>query len=548
MEKYLGAAVLFVIFLGHCSCNCPGGTYGYNCGYTCNCDQDKCNPTSGCSPPNCSPGWSGPTCQKHNLARVKPTSSSGEGLYPSSQATDGNTAANSYAFCIETKGSNPNWWRVDLNDTVLIRDVTIYFRTDYTPRRNGIQVYLTNTTTIPSGLLCYTVTGRVDGPDINNTTSFPCHGRGRYVLLYTTTANNRDTQPIMDFCEVEVNACDPGTFGADCENYCHCKDGVCNDITGVCPPGGCLAGWKGTNCDVECVDNVEYGPDCRGACSSRMCQGDGSTCPRDTGRCTDGCQAGWKGRTALQPVSKVWNTGSGVSKPAVPGCAREMGAPVPGIQDGVMEDVRQDGRERTVHQNVSHGHLVLTVPPRVDIVWTMNLVTTSLEPVSRAAVQAGSATPVNKNVSRGRLVSTVPPRVDIVWTMNLVTHVTGTCLKGCSPGWVSNTCQQVVSSLPGNSTGRISPLVAGFIGAVVMLVLLAVVAGAVCSWRKGDFRMAKTSSKEPGTPQTSPAPPVEVSTYDVLPEHDYTKLDTIHTEHYDTLQTTVDYQNSDVRI
>ncbi|XP_046569026.1 multiple epidermal growth factor-like domains protein 10 isoform X6 [Haliotis rubra] len=295
MEKYLGAAVLFVIFLGHCSCNCPGGTYGYNCGYTCNCDQDKCNPTSGCSPPNCSPGWSGPTCQKHNLARVKPTSSSGEGLYPSSQATDGNTAANSYAFCIETKGSNPNWWRVDLNDTVLIRDVTIYFRTDYTPRRNGIQVYLTNTTTIPSGLLCYTVTGRVDGPDINNTTSFPCHGRGRYVLLYTTTANNRDTQPIMDFCEVEVNACDPGTFGADCENYCHCKDGVCNDITGVCPPGGCLAGWKGTNCDVACVQGVEYGVRCLKTCSTRMCQGDGSTCSRDTGRCDGGCQAGWEG-------------------------------------------------------------------------------------------------------------------------------------------------------------------------------------------------------------------------------------------------------------
>ncbi|XP_046569024.1 multiple epidermal growth factor-like domains protein 11 isoform X4 [Haliotis rubra] len=500
MEKYLGAAVLFVIFLGHCSCNCPGGTYGYNCGYTCNCDQDKCNPTSGCSPPNCSPGWSGPTCQKHNLARVKPTSSSGEGLYPSSQATDGNTAANSYAFCIETKGSNPNWWRVDLNDTVLIRDVTIYFRTDYTPRRNGIQVYLTNTTTIPSGLLCYTVTGRVDGPDINNTTSFPCHGRGRYVLLYTTTANNRDTQPIMDFCEVEVNACDPGTFGADCENYCHCKDGVCNDITGVCPPGGCLAGWKGTNCDVECVDNVEYGPDCRGACSSRMCQGDGSTCPRDTGRCTDGCQAGWKGRTALQPVSKVWNTGSGVSKPAVPGCAREMGAPVPGIQDGVMEDVRQDGGVdcRQECQSRTFG--------------------------------------VNCSSTCGHCVDDEPCH-----------HVTRTCLKGCSPGWVSDTCQQV-SSLPGNSTGRISPLVAGFIGAVVMLVLLAVVAGAVCSWRKGDFRMAKTSSKEPGTPQTSPAPPVEVSTYDVLPEHDYTKLDTIHTEHYDTLQTTVDYQNSDVRI
>ncbi|XP_067678553.1 uncharacterized protein [Haliotis asinina] len=343
METYLATAVLFVIFLGHCSCNCPDGTYGYNCGYTCNCDLAKCDPTFGCSS-DCFPGWSGPTCQKHNVARGKPTSSSGDGDYPSSLATDGITAAISYTVCIETKGSNPNWWRVDLSDTVLIRDVTIYFRTDYTPRRNGIQVYLTNTTITPSGLLCYTVTANTSGTDINDILSVPCHGRGRYVLLYTTTANERGKQPILDFCEVEVDVCDPGTFGADCENYCHCKHGVCNYTTGVCPPSGCLAGWKGANCDVkcsntygdgcnkscssrhcdtsssacdhvtgacdhgcsagwkdvdcatECIQGVEYEVGCAMNCSTRMCQGDTSTCPRETGRCTDGCQAGWKGK------------------------------------------------------------------------------------------------------------------------------------------------------------------------------------------------------------------------------------------------------------
>ncbi|XP_067679852.1 scavenger receptor class F member 1-like [Haliotis asinina] len=251
MEMYLGTAVLFVIFLGHCSCSCPDGTYGYNCGYTCNCDHTKCDPSSGCNSSDCFPGWSGPTCQKHNVARGKPTSSSGD-VFLSSRATDGNTAANGYGVCIQTNYSNPNWWRVDLNDTVLIRDVIIYFRTDFTPRRNGIQVYLTNTTdTTPStGLLCYTVTANASGTDIKDILSVPCHGRGRYVLLYTTTANEWGQQPILDFCEVEVDVCDPGTFGADCENYCHCKHGVCNYTTGGCPPGGCLAGWKRANCSV----------------------------------------------------------------------------------------------------------------------------------------------------------------------------------------------------------------------------------------------------------------------------------------------------------
>ncbi|XP_067678431.1 cell death abnormality protein 1-like [Haliotis asinina] len=249
-----------------------------------------------------------------NVALKKGVSSSGDAVYapstdaryPSSLATDGQLGERRYSDCIETSASNPNWWRVDLDDVVLIHDVTIYFRLDFTPRRNGIQVYLTNTTITPSGILCYTVTGNTFGTDINDTLSVPCHGRGRYVLLYTTTANKGDTQPVLDFCEVEVDVCDPGTYGADCENYCHCKHGVCNDMTGVCPPGGCLAGWKGTNCSVECVGNVEYGPDCGGTCSARKCKEAASTCPRDTGRCDGGCEPGWEGEDCTSECSSTY--------------------------------------------------------------------------------------------------------------------------------------------------------------------------------------------------------------------------------------------------
>ncbi|XP_067678555.1 multiple epidermal growth factor-like domains protein 10 [Haliotis asinina] len=303
MEMYLGTAVLFVIFLGHCSCDCLSGTYGFQCGYRCHCLPGHCHSTSGCDPGKCSPGWSGATCHKQNVALKKGVSSSGDAVYapstdaryPSSLATDGQLGERKYYDCIETRASNPNWWRVDLDDIMMIHDVTVYFRLDYTPRRNGIQVYLTNTTITPSGHFCYTVKANTSGTDINDILSVPCHGRGRYVLLYTTTATEENTQPKMDFCEVEVDVCDPGTFGADCENYCHCKHGVCNDMTGVCPPGGCLAGCKGTNCSVECVGNVEYGPDCGRTCFDRMCKEAASTCPRDTGRCDGGCEPGWEG-------------------------------------------------------------------------------------------------------------------------------------------------------------------------------------------------------------------------------------------------------------
>ncbi|XP_067679820.1 uncharacterized protein [Haliotis asinina] len=307
METYLGTAVLFVLFLGHCSCSCPIGTYGFLCGYQCHCLSQDCDHASRCNPGNCFPGWSGATCHKYNAALNKAVSSSGDAVgFPSGRATDGRTGDRGYQGCIETKASNPNWWRVDLVDITLIRDVTIYFRTDYLPRRNGIQVYLTNTTITPSGHLCYSVTGNRYGTDINNTLSAPCHNRGRYVLLYTTTANDKDTQPILDFCEVEVNVCDPGTFGADCENYCHCKHGVCNYTTGLCPPSGCLAGWKGPNCDVQCVDNVQYGPDCIGTCFARMCKEAASTCPRDTGRCGGGCKPGWEGDDCTSECSGTY--------------------------------------------------------------------------------------------------------------------------------------------------------------------------------------------------------------------------------------------------
>ncbi|XP_048256544.1 receptor-type tyrosine-protein phosphatase epsilon-like isoform X3 [Haliotis rufescens] len=538
MARYLGTAVLCMILLGQCSCSCPYGTYGFQCGYRCNCDQDKCDSTSGCSPPACHPGWSGPTCQKHNIARKKATSSSGDNNFPSSKATDGNTDANSYLVCIDTAPSNPNWWRVDLNDTVLIREVTIYFRTDYTPRRNGIQVYLTNSIQVPSGLNCYNVTNRNDGMKISNVTHAPCHGRGRYLLLYTTVL------PVMDFCEVEVDVCDPGTFGDDCDHYCHCKDGPCDYTTGDCPtqlcqPGwtgnscatecsntygdgcsklcssrhcegtassacdhvrgacenGCKAGWKDTDCTQECADGLEYGVGCLKNCSARFCQIGSSTCARDTGQCTDGCRGGWKGVDCREECISNMDYGPGCQgncsarkcKAESGTCPRDTGRCEGGCEpgwEGVDCMLKCQSPTFGVNCSSTCGHCLNNE--------TCHHVTgTCLKGCSPGWVndtcqrECQSRTfGVNCSLTCGHCIDNEPCH-----------HVNGTCLVGCSPGWSNDNCQRVsvksqsASSSPGNGGA-----IGGAIGGVVAVAAVVVTVVAVFFYRRK--RKANSKTKE----------------------------------------------------
>ena len=44
-------------------------------------------------------------------------------------------------------------------------------------------------------------------------------------------------------------ACDNGTYGQDCLLKCFCRTSPCDKVTGLCPPGGCLQGWDGQNCN-----------------------------------------------------------------------------------------------------------------------------------------------------------------------------------------------------------------------------------------------------------------------------------------------------------
>ncbi|XP_067678542.1 multiple epidermal growth factor-like domains protein 10 [Haliotis asinina] len=306
------SGVLLLVIVTVVAGDCPEGRYGYNCSYQCHCPHDYCNATSGCQPASCSRGWSGPTCQKENVALNKVTSSSSIYYLPSN-AVNGDTSGDDETRCFHSAFEDSNitsaWWRVDLGNTTLIHDVIIYFRTNYKVRRNGIQIYIAGTAASPTdGVNCYNVTGNRDGTDIPDVLTATCSGEGRYLVLFTTTVNNDFggvKVPIMDFCEVEVDSCTPGSLGADCDNYCY-REGVCDYVTGVCPGRVCPPQWDVL---VSVCDVSSYGTKCSKLCSDRHCKGDKSGCDPLTGQCTGGCRAGWDGADCTKKCGNSYGEG-----------------------------------------------------------------------------------------------------------------------------------------------------------------------------------------------------------------------------------------------
>ncbi|XP_067678679.1 receptor-type tyrosine-protein phosphatase epsilon-like [Haliotis asinina] len=228
-----------------------------------------------------------------------------------SKAVDGETSANSHWFSAHTRGRERKaWWKVDLESEVQSPLVRLYFRTNYKRRRNGVLLYTSSTNSSGRGeaMLCYNVTGRRDGwniPDILNTI---CYGIWRFLTVYTETDND-GKGAVLDFVEVEVWICNPGTYGDGCNKECasrHCKtqNGTCDRVTGNCPDG-CTSGWAGTDC-LEACANGTYGDGCKESCDARHCKTPNDTCHFVTGNCSEGCKSGWNG----DDCSSVCNPGT----------------------------------------------------------------------------------------------------------------------------------------------------------------------------------------------------------------------------------------------
>ncbi|XP_067679830.1 receptor-type tyrosine-protein phosphatase alpha-like [Haliotis asinina] len=483
--------LLCVSMLNMASGSCVEGTYGYKCGYQCHCPSEKCNPSSGCVPGDCDTGWSGQTCQKGNIALNKPTSASSEHQH-AYNAVNGDNSANNYQQCFHSEWNDNNiteaWWRVDLGEIARIRHVTIYFRRDYKVRRNGIQIYIADTATSPTdGVNCYNVTGNRDGTDIPDVLNVTCCGDRRYLVLYTTTVNNESVkEPIMDFCEVEVDVCSNGTFGDDCDNYCHCDGEVCDYVDGICPSEVCLPGWTTEKCDTACEFGY-YGANCNKDCLNRNCNGDNASCDRVTGQCDEGCAAGWNGTDCTREC--LHSYGEGCSKYCSDRKCVESSSDSCDHVTGRCEGGCRRGWKGTdctevCPLNVEYGaNCVGKCSTRMceggnD---TCPQDTGRCESGCRSGWKGEDCSEV---CSFGTFGANCTGACGQCVDVNACHHVNGSCMSGCSDGWTDHNCtQKLVEEPPTNAS-----IITGSVVAVVVAAVIVIVAVVFVRRRRGHHK------------------------------------------------------------
>ncbi|XP_071117101.1 uncharacterized protein [Haliotis cracherodii] len=305
---------------------------------------------------------------KENVAENKPAwmSTTRQSSQSADKAVDGVTTTNHERYSIHTKADESTaWWKVDLETYVQAARVTIYFRTDYKARRNGLQIYTsgTNSSDPKEGSLCNTVTESPDGTEIPDVLNVTCPGTWRYLTVYTETSYD-GKGAVLDFAEVEVWTCTSWYYGSSCGQHCdarHCKMTSSCDVQGQCV-GGCEAGYQGTDCIQACTsgyygfnsgnrcdachcksdsscDFIQeqcviivtetkimirlfiflkcasgyYGTNCGQTCNTRKCKFS-SNCDVVQGQCVGGCAAGYHGTDCTQACMYGYTYGENCSK------------------------------------------------------------------------------------------------------------------------------------------------------------------------------------------------------------------------------------------
>ncbi|XP_048239096.1 uncharacterized protein LOC124117040 isoform X3 [Haliotis rufescens] len=308
--------------------------------------SQECHCTSGCDGNfrcngGCLQGWSGPTCQIRNIALNKPTQQSSTisdcwsartaakrkvcEYKTSSLAVDGVTSSRYWSgTCTHTATGRPSaWWTVDLGETHLITNLTIFFSNRQRMRGFFVRV---------DSHLCHQSQYYPPSSPVSISCDTPTSGQRVTVQLPTLT----DSKYILNLCEVEIYECADWSFGPGCSSWCYCKNTseVCDKATGHCESGcvdgsfgpgcnywcycrntsevcdkatghcesGCADGYTGTGCQETCSLG-RYGQGCMETCGH--CDGGDQNCNEVDGTCTRGCQDKWSG-TLCKECSDYW--------------------------------------------------------------------------------------------------------------------------------------------------------------------------------------------------------------------------------------------------
>ncbi|XP_056002092.1 multiple epidermal growth factor-like domains protein 10 isoform X2 [Ostrea edulis] len=386
-----------------------------------------------------------------NLALRKPTwqlhqYGPGDDRFNASNAVDG-LKSDLSAWGGQCVISNSNeltaTWRVDLQDILSIRHITIYYRTDnvawgstygYSGRFLGFSLYISNTTDRTQGELCFHDTNftRDTIPAVLNVT---CLVHGQYVIYYNerlqgvTYPDDYSNYAFNELCEVEVYGCpSPGYYGTDCSLSCpdvNCK--YCHIETGACQ--GCNPGYKGYRCEQEC-DGRKYGEGCQYECGK--CK-DMVQCHHINGTCLNECEPGFKeGRCVEQNIAlhkPAWQRSQFIPGNAIFNASNAV--------DGLKSDLSAWG-----------GQCVISNSNQQTATWRVNL--EDILSIRHITIYYRTDNTAWE-CENGKYGEECQEYCGHCTDLAQCDHVNGTCLSGCNPGFKQGTCKDACD---GNEYGE----------------------------------------------------------------------------------------------